>query len=63
MPHLISPKGIVLKDDLDARQTERIYKRALRRLESASDLRQDDKVDVQRFINHLLAEGVGSRES
>jgi integrase len=47
------------KDELDAGQGEKHCASALRRLESSTDVREPDRVDFRRFINHIQAEGVG----
>jgi len=36
----------------------RIFERAMKRLESSLDVRDEDKVNIWRFVEHLLAKGV-----
>jgi len=36
----------------------RIFERAMKRLESSLDVREEDKVNIWRFVDHLLAKGV-----
>ena len=37
----------------------RNYERAIKRLDSATDIHPNDKEDIQRFVDHLLAEDIG----
>lgn len=47
------------KAELDAGETCRNYERAIKRLDSATDIHPSDKEDIGRFVNHLHAEGIG----
>jgi integrase/recombinase XerD len=47
------------KTEIDAGETVRNYERATKRLDSATDIHTSDKEDIKRFVNHLLADGVG----
>ncbi len=40
--------------ELDASQSEKYYSIALKRLESSTDIKEPDKADIRRFINHLI---------
>ncbi len=46
------------KADLDAGETSRNFELALKRLDSATDIHPDDKKDIGRYDNNLLAEGI-----
>jgi hypothetical protein len=59
VPLPISHKGNMWKAEIDAGETARNYERARNRLESATDIHPSDKEDIKRFVNHLLADGVG----
>ncbi len=47
------------KAELDAGEQERNYERAIKRLKSSTEIHLSDKQDITRFVNHLLADGVG----